>query len=83
MDRFLLKTVLSYPKPEQEIEIMKKFTVSQKQDTEIERVLSHKELQHITEIIEKIYVSDNIFEYVKDIVFSSRFPQNYGLDDLI
>jgi MoxR-like ATPase len=75
LDRFLMKTVIDYPTPSEEIEIMKRFT--NHQDEKIEKVLDKEDIFKLIELVDQIYVSDNIFGYVKDIIFTSRFPEKY------
>ena len=70
LDRFLLKTVVEYPSESDEIEIMKKFSVGD--DIKIKKVLTKTELSKMQKEIEKVHVDDNIFSYVKDLIFCSR-----------
>ena len=80
MDRFLMKTVIDYPTPDEEIEIMKRFTNGL--DEKIEKIMDKNQIFELIELVNKIYVSDNIFQYVKDIVFTSRFPEKYWLENI-
>lgn len=80
MDRFLLKTVLDYPTEDEEIEIMQKHSVDTK--VTIKKVLNKKHLDQIIKLTHQIHVSENIFEYVKDIVFTSRDPEAFELEEL-
>jgi MoxR-like ATPase len=70
LDRFLLKTVVEYPSESEEIEIMKKFSVWD--NIKIKKVLTKAELSKMQKEIEKVHVDDNIFSYVKDLIFCSR-----------
>jgi len=82
MDRFLLKTIISYPEQHEEIEIMKRFTEKQPEKIKIKKILTPKKLEAMMKLVSQIYVSENIYEYVKDIVFTSRFPEQYEREDL-
>lgn len=73
LDRFLLKTIVSYPNENQEIEIMKQYASDI--DVDLEKVLSKKELLEIQKQAENIFVNDNVYEYVKDLVFYTRNPE--------
>lgn len=70
LDRFLLKTIVVYPSEAQELEIMKNETKTN--NIKISKVLKSKEIKLISDFAESIYVDDNIYEYVKDIVFYTR-----------
>lgn len=77
LDRFLLKTVVGYPTPEEEIEIMKR--MSRVALPEIETILSQEEILTIQRVIaEEVYVDEKIFAYVRDIVLATREPGRFG-----
>lgn len=70
LDRFLLKSVVDYPTEWQEIEIMKNIQSILKDD--INPIFHKDDIFKIQKLIEKIYVDDHIYTYVKDIVFYTR-----------
>lgn len=70
LDRFLIKSIVSYPNENQEIEIMKSY--SSENISKVEKILSMAELKAIQSLGEKIFVDDKIYEYIKDIVFFTR-----------
>jgi len=70
LDRFLLKTIIDYPTENEEIAIMKKYAVES--EIEIEKVLKKSELSALQDKIASIHIDDNIYKYVKDLVFCSR-----------
>jgi len=70
LDRFLLKTIIDYPTENEEITIMKKYAVES--EIEIEKVLKKSELSVLQDKIASIHIDDNIYKYVKDLVFCSR-----------
>lgn len=80
IDRFLLKTIISYPTEEEEIQIIKNETWNK--DVEIAKIMTVKDIEKIQDIIQKIYVSDDIFDYVKNLTFATRFPDKYWIKDL-
>lgn len=81
LDRFLMKTIVSYPTKEQEIEMYKKLN-SENNENKIEKILNKKDIIEIQKIVKQIYVSDNIFKYVADIIDSSRNPEKYWLENI-
>ena len=45
-------------------------------------VIDHKEILEVQKIVEKIYIDEKIENYIVDIVFATREPVKYGLQDL-
>lgn len=79
-DRFLLKVIIGYPTKEEEKIIIRQNIVSQRQS--VPPVVSPAEVREAQSIVEKIYIDEKIENYIVDIVFASREPQKYGLNDL-
>lgn len=70
LDRFLIKTIIDYPSENEELEIMKKYTKNS--IVNLEKILKKTDLAKIQDEISNIHVDNNIFTYVKDLVFCSR-----------
>lgn len=70
LDRFLLKTIIDYPTESEEIEIMKKY--SKDDIIKINKILKKTDLDLLQDQISKIHVEENIYIYVKDLIFCSR-----------
>lgn len=81
LDRFLLKTVISYPSESEEIQIMKRFAATDSV-AEITEILPHEHILDIQKLVDQIHVSDNIYNYVKDIVVATRKPKEKWFDSL-
>ena len=79
-DRFLLKVIIGYPTKEEEKIIIRQNIVSQRQS--VLPVVSPAEVREAQASVEKIYIDEKIENYIVDIVFASREPQKYGLNDL-
>lgn len=75
LDRFLFKTVVSYPNEAEEIEIMKNNTLNLDLSS-VKKILWKKDILQIQEIVSNIYVDQNIYEYIKDLVFYTRDSKN-------
>ncbi|NUJ97761.1 MoxR family ATPase [Candidatus Gracilibacteria bacterium] len=71
LDRFLLKTIVDYPNEEEEISIMKE-NISGNIYQKLTHILSKEDIKKIQELISKIFVSDSLYEYIKDISFYTR-----------
>ena len=80
VDRFLLKVVIGYPSREEE-----KLIIRQNITNEMKKIvplLKPEEILEAQKIVEKIYIDEKIERYIVDIVFATRFPADYGLNDL-
>ena len=80
VDRFMLKVVVDYPKKEEEKQIMRQ-NVAIEQPT-IKPILKIKEIFEARQLVRKIYMDEKIERYIVDIVFATRFPEEYGLKKL-
>ena len=80
VDRFMLKVIISYPKKEEEKQIIRQNISGRK--VEIKPVLKPSEIIEARDIVQKVYIDEKIERYIVDIVFATRFPQDYGLADL-
>lgn len=80
VDRFLLKVVIGYPKKDEENLIIRQNIKSALEP--VRPVLDPKEILEVQKIVEKIYIDEKIENYIVDIVFATRMPAKYGLNDL-
>lgn len=81
VDRFLLKVVIGYPSKEEEKVIIRQNITNEKK--EIRPLLKPEEILEAQRVVEKIYIDEKIERYIVDIVFATRFPAEYNLNDLI
>ena len=80
VDRFMLKIKISYPSREEEMKIMRQ-NVNQV-DGNVQAVISPKDILNARKLVQEVYVDEKIEKYILDIVFATRFPKEYGLDNL-
>ncbi len=80
VDRFLLKVVIGYPSKEEEKIIIRQNIANERKD--IRPLLKPQEILDAQKVCEKIYIDEKIERYIVDIVFATRFPADYGLNDL-
>ncbi len=80
VDRFLLKVVIGYPSKEEEKVIIRQNITNEKK--EIRPLLKPEEILEAQRVVEKIYIDEKIERYIVDIVFATRFPAEYNLNDL-
>ena len=49
---------------------------------EVGSVTTTQEIERAREIVREVYIDEKIEQYIADIVFATRFPEQYGLDEL-
>lgn len=81
VDRFMLKVVVGYPSRAEEQLIIQQ-QVQGIALPKVEQVVSTKEIIDGRALVKAIYMDDKIEQYIIDIVFATRFPQEYGLSKL-
>ena len=80
VDRFMLKTVITYPSHDEEREIMRQ---NLKANTEkIKPVVSPDKILKAREVVRQVYMDEKIEKYILDIVFATRYPEKFNLDKL-
>lgn len=79
-DRFLLKVVIGYPNKQEEKEIIRQ-NIHGGQEP-VRAVVRPEEILEVQKIVEKIYIDEKIENYIVDIVFATREPLKFGLQDL-
>lgn len=80
MDRFMMKVVINYPSIEEEKEILRSQIAAKK--TALSPVVSVKDIIRAREIVKEVYLDTKIENYITDIVFATRYPEEYGLGKL-
>jgi MoxR-like ATPase len=80
LDRFMMKINVSYNTKKEEIEIARR--AAYKSTIKIEKVMSADELEDMKIKLNSIHVDEQIEEYMADIVFATRYPENYGLEEI-
>jgi MoxR-like ATPase len=80
VDRFMLKVVIDYPKLDEEKLIIRQNINGER--TNILPVLSAQEIIEARKLVREVYIDEKIEQYILDIVFASRYPEQYGLDKL-
>lgn len=81
LDRFMLKVKITYPEKAEEREILNRMAFT-KNDFFVEPVVNLEEIMTLRSLIDQIYLDEKIKDYIIDLVFASRFPENYSLAEL-
>ncbi len=77
VDRFMFKILIEYPKKEDEIKIIERFTNGL--EISVSKRLTSKKILELQKFNNEIYVDDKIKEYVSEIIDATRNPKDYGL----
>ena len=80
VDRFMLKLHVGYPNKEEELEIIRRQTRGEV--PQAAAVIEPNELIRARDVVKKVYVDEKIEQYIVDIVFATREPEQYGLAEL-
>jgi MoxR-like ATPase len=80
VDRFMLKLKITYPQKKEERQIMDRMTAGQVPTAK--PVISPKRILSARSTVNMVYVDDKIKDYIVNIVFASRQPEQYGLEEL-
>ena len=80
VDRFMLKVKIDYPKKNEEKIIMRNNL--SKNFPKANAVLNKKDIVRARDLVKEIYMDEKIEQYIIDIVFATRNPEEYGLDRL-
>lgn len=80
VDRFMLKVVIDYPTLEEEKMIIRENL--QGSMPKVTPVTTADEILKAREVVRQVYIDEKIEKYIADIVFSTRYPDRYGLADL-
>jgi MoxR-like ATPase len=80
VDRFMLKISVTYPSPEEELEIIQR--VTHQSAVTVNPVITPKDIIRAREVVKQVYIDEKIEKYIVDIVMATRYPEKYGLNDL-
>ena len=77
VDRFLLKVVIDYPKKEEERMIIRE-NLSKSFPT-ANKILKPSDINRARDIVKDVYMDEKIERYILDIIFATRYPEEYKL----
>jgi len=81
VDRFMLKLNITYPNKKEEREILDRMASTAPQ-TGVQPVMLPEDIMRLRAVVDEIYIDDKIKDYIVDIVFATREPEAYELEDL-
>jgi MoxR-like ATPase len=80
IDRFMLKLKITYPNKKEEHEIMERMTTGK--TIQVNKVISPADILKARTVINEIYIDEKIKDYIVDIVFATRNPEEYKLGEI-
>ncbi|GGF22557.1 AAA family ATPase [Echinicola rosea] len=80
VDRFMMKVHIDYPGKEDELEVMRRMA-NMSFSSEVEPILSKEDVFDIRDKINQVEVSEPLEHYIIELVFATRFPEQYGLKE--
>ena len=81
-DRFMLKVLIDYPSLEEEQRIVRASMSGTIGDAPVTPVVNLETIRRARELVKSIYVDERIEQYVTNLVFATRYPVQYTLDQL-
>ena len=80
VDRFMLKTIIDYPKLDDEQQIVRA-NLKQEQP-KIKPVVTTKQITTAQSVVREVYMDEKIEKYILDLIFATRYPESYKLEKL-
>ena len=80
LDRFMMKLVVGYNTPEEELEIARR--VANDALGEVREVAGKEEIFAIKEAVKKIHIDEEVEKYIVDLIFATREPKRFGLESI-
>ena len=81
VDRFMLKLKIGYPSREEELEIIRRMANTNGK-IPVNAVITPQQIIQARRTVNDIYLDEKIENYIVDLVFATRQPEKYGLQDL-
>ncbi|MFW6203044.1 MAG: AAA family ATPase [Marinilabilia sp.] len=78
VDRFIMKVVISYPQKSEEQLIIRHNLA--KKFPEASKVVNPEDILKAREVVKDVYMDEKIEKYIIDIVFATRYPEQYELE---
>ena len=78
VDRFMLKVIINYPKKNEEKQILRQNITNT--FAQASTVIKTKDIIHARELVRQVYLDEKIENYITDIVFASRYPEDFQMN---
>jgi MoxR-like ATPase len=80
VDRFMMKVNIDYPTKKDELEVMRRMTDAHFASN-VNAILDKEEIFAIRNAINEVQIAETLENYIIELVFSTRFPENYGMHE--
>ncbi len=80
VDRFMLMLKIGYPTRDEELEIMRRMSTDVV--PEVQPVITPQDIIEARQVVNMVYVDEKIDRYIVDLVFATRQPEAYNLNEL-
>jgi len=80
VDRFMIKAVIDYPKLDEERHIVRNNLLSN--IAKVKPVVTTKQILTAQETVREVYMDEKIENYILNLVFATRYPENYNLESI-
>jgi len=80
VDRFMLKLAVDYPSKDEELQILRRMT--RNTDLDVQPVVTPEEILRARRAVTEVYIDEKVEHYIIDLVFATRKPGQYGMEDL-
>ncbi|WP_304297432.1 MoxR family ATPase [Porphyromonas gulae] len=80
VDRFMMKVLIDYPQKKEEMQIVRQNIGGR--SAEVRPVIATEEILEARRVVRQVYLDEKIERYIVDIVFATRYPEQFGLNAL-
>ena len=81
VDRFMFKVLVKYPNENEELKILQKMSLLTSENN-IKSIIKSKDILKARKTIDQIHIAENLQEYIVSLVFATREPERYKMNDL-
>lgn len=81
IDRFMMKVHVDYPSKDEEMEVMRRMS-NLSFSSDVDTIITKEDVFKIREEVNEVKVSESIEKYIIELVYATRNPGEYKLDDL-
>jgi len=80
IDRFMLKVKIDYPTKDEELEVMRRMA-NMKFNPKLQTLLTKEDIFAIRDEVNQVSISESLEKYIIELVFATRDPKAYGLEE--
>jgi len=81
VDRFMMKVHVDYPSKENELEVMRRMS-NLSFSGDLQSILTKEDIFTIRDSINAVSISDSLEKYIIELVFATRYPDQYNMKDI-